>query len=52
MNATLSIMDIPAHNGERVIRTRPSCWCGQDLQYVDRSHCPRCGRSGSRWAGR
>ena len=52
MNATLSIMDIAAHPGERVTRTRPSCWCGQDLQYVARTHCPRCGRSRSRWAGR
>lgn len=19
------------------------CWCGQDLEYVRSSHCPRCG---------
>lgn len=52
MNTTLTTIGIAAQQGVRVHRTRPSCWCGQDLQYVDRSHCPRCGRSGSRWAGR
>ena len=23
----------------------PTCWCGQDLEYVRRVHCPRCGRA-------
>jgi hypothetical protein len=23
--------------------TPPSCWCGQDLEHVRWSHCPRCG---------
>lgn len=21
----------------------PRCWCGQDLEHVRSSHCPRCG---------
>ena len=21
----------------------PNCWCGQDLEYAPRDHCPRCG---------
>jgi len=24
------------------------CWCGQDLEYVQHSHCPRCGRARGR----
>ncbi len=24
------------------------CWCGQDLEYVQRTHCPRCGTALSR----
>lgn len=20
-----------------------TCWCGQDLEYAPRDHCPRCG---------
>ena len=26
----------------------PTCWCGQDLEYVGRIHCPRCGRAAYR----
>jgi hypothetical protein len=22
-----------------------ACWCGQDLECVQRAHCPRCGRA-------
>jgi hypothetical protein len=22
-----------------------ACWCGQDLEHVRSSHCPRCGRA-------
>lgn len=25
--------------------TPPHCWCGQDLEYACRDHCPRCGRA-------
>jgi hypothetical protein len=50
MHTTLSISELPASLGERV--SRPACWCGQDLEYVDGSHCPRCGSSGSTWSGR
>jgi hypothetical protein len=50
MHTTLSISELPASLGERV--TRPACWCGQDLECVDGSHCPQCGSSGSTWSGR
>ncbi len=26
----------------------PVCWCGQDLEYVQYSHCPRCGTARAR----
>jgi hypothetical protein len=52
MSTTFSTMDLSAGKGERVSRTRSSCWCGQALDHVTGRHCPRCGRSASRWAGR
>jgi hypothetical protein len=26
----------------------PVCWCGQDLEYVQHTHCPRCGTARAR----
>lgn len=52
MTTTTTILDIPARTGEHVSRARTSCWCGQDLELVTRTACPRCGRHASRWAGR
>ena len=35
-------------------RTRPAadvCWCGQDLEHVHGTHCPRCGTAGPTHVG-
>lgn len=36
----------PSPHSTRAIQSNlipPHCWCGQDLEYVYRGHCPRCG---------
>ena len=51
MHTTPTTIPIPEQVRAYVSSSRPSCWCGQDLEHVHRSHCPRCGRAASRWAG-
>lgn len=45
MNATLPTGTVPARGRSHANQVRTPCWCGQDLEHVRRSHCPRCGRS-------
>jgi hypothetical protein len=39
MTAKMETRTLPRLDAPRV------CWCGQDLEYAQPGHCPRCGHA-------
>jgi hypothetical protein len=48
MNTSSTICDTTWPVRARVSGVPPVCWCGQDLEYVQHTHCPRCGTARAR----
>ena len=46
--STSTIMDTTRKIPARVSGVPTVCWCGQDLEYVQHTHCPRCGTARGR----
>ena len=48
MDTSSTIMDTTGQVRARASGVPPVCWCGQDLEYVRHTHCPRCGTARAR----
>ena len=48
MDTSSTIMDTTGQVRGRGSGVSPVCWCGQDLEYVQHTHCPRCGTARAR----
>ena len=48
MDTSSTIMDTTGQVRARASGVPPVCWCGQDLEYVQHTHCPRCGTARAR----
>ena len=49
MDTISAIMNSTWQIRARVSGSSSVCWCGQDLEYVRSSHCPRCGSASDGW---
>ena len=48
MDTSSTIKDTTGQVRARASGVPPICWCGQDLEYVQHTHCPRCGTARAR----
>ena len=48
MDTSSTIMNTSGQVRAPASGVSPVCWCGQDLEYVQHTHCPRCGTARAR----
>ena len=51
MDTSTTILNTTGQVRTRATGAPQVCWCGQDLEYVHHTHCPRCGTARARRYG-